>query len=60
MATGSPILDGVVAYLDCELHAAHDAGDHRVFIGEVLDLGVYPSVAPLTFVAGQYRRLPEA
>ena len=60
MATGSPILDGVVAYLDCELHAAHEAGDHRVFIGEVLDLGVYPSVLPLTFVAGQYRRLPEA
>ena len=28
-ATGSPILDGVVAYLDCELHAAHEAGDHE-------------------------------
>lgn len=58
--TGSPILDGVVAYLDCELHAAHDAGDHRVYIGEVLDIGVYPDVLPLIFAVGAYRDLRDA
>src|SRR5450759_4801736 len=29
-ASGSPILDGVVAYLDCRLVAAHEAGDHVI------------------------------
>src|SRR4030081_312373 len=38
-ASGSPILDGAVAYLDCRLHGAHEAGDHEIFIGEVLDVG---------------------
>src|SRR5713101_8406765 len=33
--TGSPILDGVAAYLDCRLAASHLAGDHVIFIGEV-------------------------
>ena len=60
VATGSPILDGVVAYLDCQLHAAHDAGDHRVYIGEVLDLGVFSDVLPLIFATGAYRDLRDA
>ena len=37
--SGSPILDGALAYLDCRLHAEHAAGDHDIFIGEVLELG---------------------
>jgi flavin reductase len=60
LATGSPILDGVAAYLDCELHAAHEAGDHRIFIGEVLELGVDHDVSPLVFAGGEYRLLQEA
>jgi flavin reductase (DIM6/NTAB) family NADH-FMN oxidoreductase RutF len=53
-ATGSPILDGVVAHLDCELHATHTAGDHGIFIGEVLDLAVDGEKAPLLFCGGGY------
>jgi len=34
--TGCPVIDGAAGYLDCRLHAAHEAGDHIVFIGEVL------------------------
>jgi flavin reductase len=59
LATGSPILDGVAAYLDCQLHAAHEAGDHDIFVGEVLELGSDPSVPPLIFSGGQYRLLRE-
>ena len=33
---------GVVAYLDCRLHGSHTAGDHEIFIGEVLALEVHP------------------
>ncbi len=54
-ASGSPILDGAVAYLDCRLHATHEAGDHLIFIGEVLELGFDPEGEPLLFHSGRYR-----
>ncbi len=34
--TGSPLLSGVVGYLDCKIETSVIAGDHTVFIGEVL------------------------
>jgi len=55
--SGSPIFDGVAAYLDCKLHAAHEAGDHLIFIGEVLDLGFNDENEPLLFHGGRYKRL---
>ena len=36
--SGSPILEGSAAYMDCRLHATHEAGDHLIFIGEVLEI----------------------
>jgi flavin reductase (DIM6/NTAB) family NADH-FMN oxidoreductase RutF len=56
-ASGSPILDGAVGYLDCALTASHEAGDHVIFIGEVLALDFTHEVAPLVFHAGGYRYL---
>lgn len=38
--TGSPVLEGALAYVDCELEAVHDAGDHVVAIGAVRELGL--------------------
>ncbi|HIE09743.1 MAG TPA: flavin reductase [Armatimonadetes bacterium] len=38
--TGSPIIEGVSAWLDCRLVHAYDAGDHTIFVGEVVDAGV--------------------
>lgn len=58
-ASGSPILDGVAAYLECRLTAQHPAGDHVIFIGEVQALGVDPNVAPLLFHHGKYRLLSQ-
>jgi flavin reductase (DIM6/NTAB) family NADH-FMN oxidoreductase RutF len=54
-ASGSPLIDGAAGYLDCRLHADHEAGDHRIFIGEVLELGFDPEAKPLLFHGGQYR-----
>jgi flavin reductase (DIM6/NTAB) family NADH-FMN oxidoreductase RutF len=51
--TGSPILDGVIGYLDCSLHETHSAGDHEIFIGEVLALAT-GALQPLLFYAGRY------
>lgn len=38
--TGSPVLKECIAWLDCRVLSSHDAGDHTIFIGEVLDGGV--------------------
>ena len=39
-ATGAPVLDGGLAFVDCHLEHVHDAGDHELVIGRVLDMGV--------------------
>ena len=59
-ASGSPVLDGAVGYLDCALNASHEAGDHVIFIGEVLALDFSHEVPPLLFHAGGYRFLRES
>jgi flavin reductase (DIM6/NTAB) family NADH-FMN oxidoreductase RutF len=58
-ASGSPVLDGAVGYLDCALNASHEAGDHVIFIGEVLALDYSHEVAPLLFHGGGYRFLKD-
>ena len=35
--SGAPLLNGSLAWLECELVDVHQAGDHSVFIGRVLD-----------------------
>lgn len=60
LATGCPILDGAVGYVDCALHASFDAGDHRIFIGEVLALGVDREAPPLCFQGGSYASIQPA
>jgi flavin reductase (DIM6/NTAB) family NADH-FMN oxidoreductase RutF len=52
--TGAPILEGIAGYLDCRLHATHEAGDHVIFIGEVVALGSSHEVKPLLFAGGKY------
>lgn len=38
LATGSPVLDGCVAALDCRVWASYDGGDHEIVVGEVVAL----------------------
>lgn len=56
-ASGAPILEGSPAFLDCRLHTTHEAGDHLIFIGEVLELEVRDGREPLLFHGGGYRLL---
>ena len=37
-ATGSPILSGVVAWIDCDVHSVTEVGDHAFVVGAVRDL----------------------
>jgi flavin reductase (DIM6/NTAB) family NADH-FMN oxidoreductase RutF len=53
-ATGAPIIDGTAGHLDCRLTASHEAGDHIIFIGEVLGLDASDDATPLLFHGGQY------
>lgn len=56
--TGCPQIDGAVAYVDCSIHAVHEAGDHYVVIGRVHDMDVNGSVDdPLLYFRGEYRSL---
>lgn len=58
-ASGSPILDGCAAYLDCRLAASHEAGDHIIFVGEVMALGTDADARPIIFHGGRYHFLPD-
>lgn len=53
-ATGSPLLRGTIAHLDCSIHAVHEAGDHYVVIGRVLALETGDADDPLLFFRGRY------
>lgn len=55
--TGSPILEGALAYFDCRLLERHDGGDHTIFIGEIVAAGYREDAEPLLWYASGYRRL---
>jgi 3-hydroxy-9,10-secoandrosta-1,3,5(10)-triene-9,17-dione monooxygenase reductase component len=46
-------LEGSLAWVECELEAIYDAGDHELVVGLVLDLGV-GSGQPLLFYRGGF------
>jgi 3-hydroxy-9,10-secoandrosta-1,3,5(10)-triene-9,17-dione monooxygenase reductase component len=50
---GSPILEDVSAWLDCELVAVHEGGDHFIVIGAVQECHAVGE-PPLVFHRGRY------
>jgi flavin reductase (DIM6/NTAB) family NADH-FMN oxidoreductase RutF len=44
-ATGSPILDGTLAFIDTRVVAEYPGGDHVIFLGQVEAMGVGGQVA---------------
>ncbi len=55
-SSGSPILHDVLAWVDCEIDAVHEAGDHFVVVGRVHELDVAHEGTPLVFFRGGYGR----
>jgi 3-hydroxy-9,10-secoandrosta-1,3,5(10)-triene-9,17-dione monooxygenase reductase component len=51
---GSPVLDGVSAWIDCELYTEYDGGDHTIVLGAVQALESDPRRHPLIFYRGRY------
>jgi len=59
-ATGCPILEGALGHVDCKVLQAHDAGDHQIYVGEVVDARVGEVGAPLLYYRGTYQALEPA
>jgi len=55
----NPTIDGTLTWLDCEIVAEHQAGDHYIVIGKVLTIGPDASHIdqPLVYFKGNYRHL---
>ena len=47
--TGAPVIEGNLAWVDCAVELVHDAGDHELIIGKVLDLDLTEGGSPLLF-----------
>ncbi|WP_448625010.1 flavin reductase [Geodermatophilus sp. URMC 64] len=57
--SGAPLIDGVVAWIDCELETVHEAGDHYIAIGRVRHLATGGPDLPLLFFQGGYGRFAQ-
>ena len=53
-ATGAPILPGTLGALDCRVVAAHEAGDHVIYIGQIEAIRVAEDREPLLYHRGSY------
>lgn len=54
--SGAPLLDGVIAWIDCDIESVTEAGDHWLVLGRVRDLSVGHDGPPLVFFRGGYGR----
>ena len=57
METGSPIIAGAIAHLDCELEQAVPGGDHTIAIGRVVGAASDATRKPLIYFRRGYRAL---
>ncbi|HWD24968.1 MAG TPA: flavin reductase family protein [Acidimicrobiales bacterium] len=55
---GTPIIDGVVVSIECDLRSIHETGDHELVVGEVLALDASDR-DPLIFYRGRFTSLPD-
>lgn len=61
VVTGAPVFENGLAYLDCSVDAAHEAGDHTIYVGRVEDGGVLNGDGdPLLFFRGEWDQFAEA
>lgn len=56
---GAPIIDGCLAWFDCERFSEHPAGTHTIYVGRVVGVGVGADAEanPLTYFRGKYRSI---
>ena len=57
MRTGSPLISGAIAQIDCELEEAIPGGDHTIAIGRVVGATFDATRLPLVYFRRAYRAL---
>lgn len=57
--TGSPIIGGGLAWIDCTIDSIHEGGDHFIVVGAVRGLGVGSEAGPLAYYRGGYGRFEQ-
>jgi flavin reductase (DIM6/NTAB) family NADH-FMN oxidoreductase RutF len=50
-----PLLEGAVAWLECGVVEEYEAGDHTIFVGQVLSVELGRPAPALVYVGGEYR-----
>lgn len=53
---GLPVLDDVLAVIECRLYASYPGGDHTIFVGEVVDVEINEG-SPLLYYRRGYHQL---
>ena len=54
---GVPVLAGVLASIECEVHSVIEAGDHYIVLGQVLAMDAREEGNPLLFFRSAYSQL---
>ena len=57
-ATGAPILDHAIAYMDCRVAGSFEFGTHTMFIGEPVEVSASGG-QPLLFYLGKYNTVQD-
>lgn len=60
--SGTPLVDGALAWMECVTYGRHDGGDHTIVVGELVSAGTGQSApgdpagpqGPLTYYQGTY------
>ena len=55
--SGTPLLDGALAHLECSMVRTFEVGDHAVLIGEVKRAAFSKGEKPLVYFNSEYRNL---
>lgn len=56
-ATGSPLIEGSLAHIDCGIESVFPGGDHDIVLGHVVETSLQPSGRPLLYYCGRYETL---
>ncbi len=54
---GLPLLEGMLAVLECEPWAVYDAGDHALFVGRVVRISTGADGEPVLYYQRSYRQV---
>jgi flavin reductase (DIM6/NTAB) family NADH-FMN oxidoreductase RutF len=59
--SGAPVFEDSLAYVDCSVEAAHEAGDHTIYVGRAHAADVLrPDADPVTFYTGEWGSIAPA